>query len=311
MGYEVRPISVDETNTFYARYKERKFHSAKADISGICVKLYSEDRNIINMWEDNFYSMSSNVRSHARIIAVNEPGKEMCVFYNRTTSTAFLVNFDYYGWIKSIALAIASDVLEDSHKIYSVHGAALDIDGIGVTLISPSKTGKTTQAWGLLRAENARLISDDWYFVKLTTGRPVVYGSEKNCYISADIGDVWKEFEPLVNTTKFDNNGRGIANVRWITGNDSVIESTTMRYVIFLKRDPNDREIVRELSFDEALDYIVKNDYCNPHQLIRDERKMKLRKQFYSEYLSKCEVYLVNTINKAESTQDHIREILF
>ncbi|MFA7043967.1 MAG: hypothetical protein WC186_06455, partial [Bacteroidales bacterium] len=111
MGYEVRPISVDETNTFYARYKERKFHSAKADISGICVKLYSEDRNIINMWEDNFYSMSSNVRSHARIIAVNEPGKEMCVFYNRTTSTAFLVNFDYYGWIKSIALAIASDIL--------------------------------------------------------------------------------------------------------------------------------------------------------------------------------------------------------
>ena len=78
-----------------------------------------------------------------------------------------------------------------------------------------------------------------------------------------------------------------------------------------LFRSPRDREIVRELSFDEALDYIVKNDYCNPHQLIRDDWKMKIRKQFYSEYLSKCEVYLVNTIKKAESTQDCIREILF
>jgi len=311
MGYEVRQISVDETNAFYARYREKRFYNAKADISGVCVKLYSEDRDTINMWEDNFYLMGSNVRSHARIISVKEPGEGMCVFYDRTTFTAFLVNFDYYGWIKSIALALVSDILEDSHRIYSIHGAALDIDGTGVTLISPPKTGKTTQSWGLLRDKNTRLISDDWYFVKLTAGRPIVYGSEKNCYISADIGDVWEEFRPLVNTTKFDNNGRGIANVRWITGNDSVIESTAMRYVIFLKRDPEDAGVIRKMSSDEALSYIVKNDYCNPHQLIRDERKMRLRRQFFSEYLSKCDVFLVNTVNSAEVTQNRIREIFF
>jgi len=64
------------------------------------------------------------------------------------------------------------------------------------------------------------------------------------------------------------------------------------------------------MSSDEALSYMVENDYCNPHQLIRDERKMRLRRQFFSEYLSKCEVFLVNTINSAEVTQNRIREIL-
>ena len=134
--------------------------------------------------------------------------------------------------------------------------------------------------------------------------------SEMNCYIDADIGDVWEEFKPLVETTKFDNKGRGIANVRWITGKESVINSTYIRYVIFLKRDTSDPELYRELSIDEAMDYIVRNDFCNPHQMIRDDRKMELRRRFFSEYLSKCRVFLVNTTQKAEDTQGMIRRII-
>lgn len=310
MVYTVIPITTEEADALYGRYKDRKFCSAKADISGICVKLYTEDHLMVDMWEDNFYAMGSGIRSHARIISVTEDGKDMSVLYDRSTFTAFLINFDYYGWVKSIALAIASDVLEDSHKIYSVHGAALDLDGVGVTLIAPSKTGKTTQSWGLLRGDNVRLVTDDWYFVKLTSGRPIINGSEKNCYIDADIGDIWEEFKPLVSTTKFDNKGRGIANVRWVTGNDSVAYGTTMRYVIFLKRDSSDPQIARELTSAEALEYIVRNDFCNPHQMVRDERKLKLRTDFFREYLSKCQVYLVNTVCTAEETQEHIRALL-
>ncbi len=310
MVYQVTQIDIDEAGRIYRSCKDRKFITAKADISGICVKIHSEDRITVDMWRDNFYPMLDCVRTHARIFCLNDESGELKVLYNRMTSTAFLYNFDYYGWIKSIALAMASDILEDSHKIYSVHGAALDIDGTGVTLIAPSKTGKTTQSWGLLRMENAHLITDDWYFVRLTKGRPLSTGSEKNCYIDADIGDVWEEFKPLVETTKFDNKGRGIANVRWVTGKDSVTDSTYMRYVIFLRRDQNDEEISRELSIDEAMDYIVKNDFCNPHQMIRDGRKIALRTEFFREFLSCCRVFLVNTRTKAEDTQETIRKII-
>lgn len=310
MGYQVTLIGIEEAGEIYRSCKNLRFNTAKADISGICVKVHSEDREIIDMWRDNFRPMNDEIRTHARIFCLKDDQGDLRVLYNRVTSTVFLYNFDYYGWIKSIALAMASDILEDSHKIYSVHGAALDIDGVGVTLIAPSKTGKTTQSWGLLRMDNAHLITDDWYFVRLTKGRPMIRGSEKNCYIDADIGDVWEEFKPLVETTKFDNKGRGIANVRWVTGNDSVTDSTFMRYIIFLKRDDRDDVISRELTLDEAMDYIVSNDFCNPHQMIRDERKITLRTKFYREYLSKCKVFLINSRMKAEDTQNVIRKII-
>jgi len=310
MGYDVRLISTSEKDELYKKYGKRQFHTSKADIHGICVKLYIEDETSTNMWDDNFYSMSSNVRSHARLICVNDEKRGMEVLYDRTTNTAFLFNFDYYGWVKSIALAIASDILEDSHEIFSVHGAALDIDGSGVTLIAPSKTGKTTQSWGLLRMKNARLITDDWYFVRISGRRPIVTGSEKNCYIDADIGDVWEEYRPLVQTTNFDNKGRGIANIRWVTGLDSVIPMTTMKHIILMKRDYDDPNIIRKMTPEEAVKYMAENDYCNPHQMIRDERKMELRRKFFMEYFKGTNVYMVNTTGTPQSTQSEIQKLI-
>ncbi len=308
--YSVELIDIGTAGTLYSECKNNGFIESKADMHGICVKIHSENRDIIEMWRDNFYAMADNVRSHARLFCLNDDSCKMKVLYNRDTHTAFIYNFDYYGWIKSIALAIASDILEDSHKVYSVHGAALDIDGIGVTLIAPSKTGKTTQSWGLLRTDNSHLITDDWYFVKLTEGRPFISGSEKNCYIDSDIGDVWKEFKSLVRNTKFDNKGRGIANVRLITGDDSVQNSTHIKHVIFLKRDNDDKMLCKEMSVDDAMEYLVKNDFCNPHQMIRDERKMELRKEFFRKYLSECKIHMVNTTENAVKTQELIREII-
>jgi serine kinase of HPr protein (carbohydrate metabolism regulator) len=60
-----------------------------------------------------------------------------------------------------------------------VHGAAIDINGNGISIIAPSKTGKTTHSWGLLRLPNGRLVSDDWYFVRLSSREPLAFGSEK------------------------------------------------------------------------------------------------------------------------------------
>lgn len=310
MSYKVTLITPSEMDSLYSEFKVRPFYHAKAEIYGVCVKLYTEDHEMIDMWEDNFYSMSDSVRSHARVICINDPGREMEVLYDRNSNTAFLFNFDYYGWVKSIALAIASDILEDSHGIHWVHGAALDVDGSGVTLIAPSKTGKTTQSWGLLRAKNTRLITDDWYFVRIGGGRPIVIGSERNCYIDADIGDVWDEYKPLVQTVKFDNKGRGIANIRWVTGQSSVIPMTTMKHVILLKRDPSDKETVRKMSAEEAVDYLMEHDFCNPHQMIRDERKIALRREFFLNYFDGSEVHMVNTTTPAQVTQERIREIV-
>ena len=310
MVYSVNIISTAQAREAYNRCRTGQFYTSKADIYGVCIKLVTKNRLNIEMWNDNFHSMSESVRSHGMIITAEDPSRENEVDYDPITSIAILYNFDYYGWIKSIALAIVTDILEDSHGIFAVHGAALDLDGKGVCLIAPSKTGKTTQSWGLIRTNNAHLITDDWFFVRLTEGRPRIHSSEKNCYIDADIGDVWEEYTPLVTTTKFDNKGRGIANLRWIMGQDSMVSTTSMRDVILLKRDKADGRIIIDMTAEEALDYLVEHDFCCPHQMVRDERKLELRKEFFRQFLSKCSIHMVNTVLPAKETQAKIREAL-
>ena len=310
MAYDVKVVPTSVVSEVYDSCRSGRFYSSKADISGVCVKLVTASKSDLDMWVDNFRSMSDSVRSHAMVICLQDDSRGLEVDYDPVTSIAVLYNFDYYGWIKSIALAIVSDILEDSHRIFAVHGAALDLDGRGVAIIAPSKTGKTTQSWGLLRTRNASLVTDDWFFVRITGGRPRASGSEKNCYIDADIGDVWEEYRPLVATTRFDGRGRGIANIRWVKGPDAVVDQTSVSDIVLLKRDPSDGEVVRELTSEQALEYLAANDFCNPHQMIRDDRKRQLRMRFFERFLSGCRVHMINTVNPPEETQGIIRKAL-
>ncbi|MFB3890031.1 MAG: HPr kinase/phosphorylase [Candidatus Bathyarchaeia archaeon] len=308
--YSVQLISPEEKDTLYQALEPRFLYTNKAEVYGCCIKLLTEVERVQNEWEDNFYTMSENTRSHGRLIVMEEPGKPLSVKYDPYTKTAFLTNVDYYGWIKSIALAVASDVLEDEHRIFGVHGAAIDVGCTGVSIIAPSGTGKTTHSWGLLRLPEARLVSDDWYFVRLSSREPLAFGSEKNCYIEADIGKIWKDYERLVDKATFDQKGRAVVNVRWIVGAGGVIPMTTMKTVVLLKRDYADKNIVTPMNAEEGLRHLLARDFCNPHQLVRDERKTALRKEFFRRYFDQTRVYLVNTTGTPQETQDQIRRVL-
>ncbi len=310
MSYLVQYIGSEEKEQLYQGYEERYLYTAKADVYGCCIKLLTDIKRVKDQWDDNFYAMSENIRSHGRMIVLEEPGEPMKIKYDPYTKTIFLINVDYYGWIKSIALAVAGDILEDAHRLYSIHGAAMDVGCLGVSIIGPPGTGKTTHSWGLMRAGNVRFISDDWYFVRLTTRNPLAFGSEKNSYVQADIGKIWNEYERVVDKAKFDKRGRALVNARWIVGRDGVIPMTTMRTIILLKRDPNDKNIVANLNAKDALQYVVANDFCNPHQLVRDKRKFELRKDFFRRYFEKTDVYLVNTTGTPQESQTIIRELL-
>jgi hypothetical protein len=309
-GYSIQLINPQEKENLYKQYEDRLLYTNKAEIYGCCIKLLTESVRVKNEWEDNFYTMGENTRSHGRLVVLEEPDQPMTVKYEPYTKTAFLINVDYYGWIKSIALAVAGDILEDEHRIYSVHGAAIDLGCTGVSIIAPSGTGKTTHSWGLLRLPNGRLVSDDWYFVRLSSREPLAFGSEKNCYIQADIGKIWNEYERLVDKATFDLKGRAVVNVRWIVGAGGVIPMTTMKTIILLKRDPEDNNIVTPLTAEEALDYLLEHDFCNPHQLVKDQRKIELRKDFFKRYFAQTDVYLVNTTGTPQQTQAEIRQIL-
>jgi hypothetical protein len=142
-GYVVELISIEDKNRLMEKYGERFLYEERADIYGCCIKLLTDVKYVKERWEESFYPMSAHIRSHGRMIVTTDNDDKQRVLYDQLSKTVFLVNIDYYGWIKSIALSIASDILEDSHHINSVHGACVDINGQGVCLIAPSGTGKT------------------------------------------------------------------------------------------------------------------------------------------------------------------------
>ncbi len=306
--YEVKIISIEEKDRLMEKYGERLLYEERADIYGCCIKLLTNIKYMKERWEESFYPMSAHVRSHGRLIVTSEETKEQQVLYDPLSKTAFLINIDYYGWVKSLALSVASDILEDNHGINSVHGACVDVDGKGVCLIAPSGTGKTTHTYGLLRIKGVRVVSDDWFFVRLMGERAVAFASEKNFYIQADIADIWGEYQKLVEKAEFDSKGRAVVNVRWVVGKGKILPITTLKKAILLKRDLEDKSVINKLSPEEASRYIESVDFCNPHMLVKDERKTNLRKQFFKELFNSLEIYIVNTAAPIIQSHKAIKE---
>jgi len=70
--YEVRLISIEERNRLMERYGDRFLYEEKADIYGCCIKLLTDLRYVKERWEESFYPMSASIRSHGRLVVVNE-----------------------------------------------------------------------------------------------------------------------------------------------------------------------------------------------------------------------------------------------
>ncbi len=308
--YEIKLISLFDRDELMKRYEDRFLYEEKAEIYGCCIKLLTDLKYVKERWEESFYPMSSNIRSHGRLIVVNEEDEAQKVLYDPLSRTAFLINIDYYGWVKSIALSVAGDILEDNHGINSVHGACVDIDGKGACLIAPSRSGKTTHTYGLLRLRGVRVVSDDWFFVRLLGDYAVAFASEKNFYIEADIAKHWCEYQKLVEKAEFDSKGRAVVNVRWVIGKGKILPLTTLKKAILLRRDEGERWVFNKLSAEEATRYIEVNDFCNPHLLVKDERKTDLRRKFFRQLFDALEVYMVNTANPISQSHEAIKEIL-
>ncbi|MCX8182700.1 MAG: hypothetical protein N3D12_06230 [Candidatus Methanomethyliaceae archaeon] len=306
MPYPIELISPEEKRRLYSELIRLPLYTRKANIYGCCIKFLTDSRSFADIWSDNFYTADENIRSHGRLIAIQDPSQHLHMKYDPVTKTAFAFNFDYYGWIKSIALAIAGDILEDAHEIHSVHGAILDVDGSGVALIAPSGVGKTTHSWGMLRNNGVRLVADDWFFVRVYDRSALAYGSEKNCYVDAELGKIWTKYREVLERVVVDKRGRAVVNARWVVGIDGVVPLTKMKKIFLLKRDNKDPTIVRETGAEEALEILVANNFYNPHQLVRDDRKIALRRDFFRRLLSMVEIYVANTSEPPSMVQDEI-----
>jgi len=311
MTYTVELISIERKEELAERFTGQILYEIKSEIYGCCIKLLTGLSLVKDRWEESFYSASQNLRSHGRLYVLQDTSEaHNKVYYDPQSKTCFLLNVDYYGWIKSLALSVAGDILEDEHAIYSVHGACLDARGRGLCLLGGSGAGKTTHTYGLLRSPRVRVVSDDWFFARVYGEDILAYGSEKNFYIRADLSEIWKEYSGLVQKAVFDEKGRSVVDLRWVIGKGRVLPLTTLENVIILKRDAAQQEEVRELKPEEALESLEKNDYFNPHLLVHSDFKRRLRSRFFRELLMRARVHEVNTRGTPEESQRVIRGIV-
>ncbi|MBC7090070.1 MAG: hypothetical protein H5T37_06770 [Methanobacteriaceae archaeon] len=303
-------ISPQEKDEKLDELADKVYFERKANIHGACVKLLTDNKNFKEEWEDNFKFMNEDIRPHAKVFTV-EDGGPLRVFYEPLSKTSIILNCDYYGWVKSIALATIADFFEDyhsEHRRYSVHGSAVDCHGQALAIIGPPGTGKTTLTYGLLLNPRYNYVSDDWFFTRIFVNGVIVYSSEKNSYIRDDIADSWDEYKDLIAEVNLDKKKRGIADVNRLF-NGRIRETSNLKAIVLLERDLDD-EPFKKLTSKEALNHMKKNDFCNPHQLIKDERKYKLRLKFFKEIFHKIEVYLLNTIETPKESLERIKNIL-
>ncbi len=310
MNYTVSLISTEENETLSHRYLPEVRYEIKSEIYGCCIKLLCNDHTLKDTWEDNFYSMSQNVRSHGRLFVCKDPSYPPdTVLFDPSAKTAFLFNVRYYGWIKSIALSLAGDILEDEHGIWSMHGACVDIEGKGLCLVGAPGSGKTTQTYGLLINPRTRVIADDWFFFRVYGEDILAYGSEKNFYIQENLAHIWKEFDSLVPDRVYDPDGRAVADVRWVIGKGRILPLTTIKTLIILKRDPADPNVVQSLDPDTAMKLFCEKNYFNPHLLVHNSFKTHLRNRYIGDLLARTKCYCVNTTGTPEETQKQIRSL--
>ncbi|MDD1722930.1 MAG: aldolase [Methanothrix sp.] len=311
MAYSIEIISIERKEELAEQYASQVLYEVKSEIYGCCIKLLTGSSLVKEAWGESFYSASQNIRSHGRIYVLEDKSiEENLVCYDPLSRSCFIFNMDYYGWIKSLALSLAGDILEDNHSIYSVHGACLDLGGKGVCILGGSGAGKTTHTYGLMRRPNVRVVSDDWFFARIFGEDILAFGSEKNFYIRADLADIWKEFSGMVDRAVFDQKGRAVVDLRWVVGKGRILPLTTLQTVIILKRDQSQSETVRQMEAGQALAVLEGNDYFNPHLLVKNEFKRRLRSRFFGKLLTSTRVFEVNTKGTPEESQRAIGMLL-
>jgi hypothetical protein len=309
--YAVELISPAAKERLMEKLYSPQLYELKAVIHGTCVKLFTDSHEFKDMWEDNFDLMPDWIRPHARLFAVSGHGKRLRVRYEPASKTVIVENCDYYGWVKSIALALVADFLEDSpseHRRYSVHGSFLDMHGRGVAIMGPSGSGKTTLTYGLLLDRKYNFLTDDWFFVRLADGDTLVYSSEKNSYIRGDLVKTWPQYCSRLRGMRKDSCERAVVDVRRLVGGERIRTDSSLGLTVLLTRDKSLRPLTR-LTADEALAFMLKTDFCNPHQLVRSRAKMEKRKEFFRDFLSRAPVWLLNTIETPEQSLGRLKKL--
>jgi hypothetical protein len=79
--------------------------------------------------------------------------------------------------------------------------------------------------------------------------------------------------------------------------------------MMLLKRDPDDAAGARRIGPSEALKFLEAQSFCNPHLLVKSERKTEIRRVFFKKLLDRVDIYMINTTPPPRETHEIIRKV--
>lgn len=150
-----------------------KVYRSKANLNGIIVELVTNSFHQYDFWSDNWWTVEDGILPHARIYSVDGvPNIEPSAYYSGPLHASLFINTEYYGQCKSWALGMAAAILEKRFHTLSIHGALASFSGKGVVIVSPTGTGKTTQAFKLVLHPEGKIVGDDWVYITFPEAIP-------------------------------------------------------------------------------------------------------------------------------------------
>lgn len=179
-----------------AKYGSNLPFKHTADLCGAKIRLKTNSKHASEFWQLNWYeSNSENVDGEVYIIK-SVDGYEPCMYYDLKRKIAVGVNAEYYGLAKSKgALGLTAEILKEKNK-YPIHGASLGFpkEGklIGVAMIAPTGTGKTTQFHEFLyNIKSSKVVGDDYLFVSFDENKREILAEqpEKQLYMRTEIAE--------------------------------------------------------------------------------------------------------------------------
>ena len=179
-----------------------------AGINGAVVQLRTNVGHLNDFWVENFYpaQLETGLEPHGVIYAVDGiPGREPRAFYNSETKTGFLINTDYYGSLRSLALGLVIDISERLFGVHSVRGMSVDFGGGGLALIGPPGTKKTDLFFGLLQDSRFRLHANDISFVRISGKNVQADCVERKLFLPTETVELFPRLAPLFDGSKCEN----------------------------------------------------------------------------------------------------------
>lgn len=309
-----------------------------AYLNGLNIRLHTNMEHVHDFWSDNWWSYSHMVMPHGSIYAIDDGGKinirdyydgpmqkpeiNAGGLYNPETKTAVILNNDYYGQTKPVALGIAADILEDQFDVLSVHGASGAIDGKGYLLIAPTNTGKTTHSYGpAIHHPSGEFHQDDWIFVEFEGGKAIGNASEKQFYMRTNSIDNFPWLESVFRTHKLENvkpddpqakfrppDPRVMIDSKEILNPEKVVNKIRIHKTFLLQRDPKNNIVAASLEPAEAVELLreAPEQWYNNYLITYDKRKEQKRADLFRKLFEIAEPYMINIVAKVETIRDII-----